>query len=203
MGHRGADLFGDERAFDQGAALVTGGAEAALLAGEGEEEFMTAVRAVEAGETGVEVTAVEKRLDGGSGFCRQAGEVRGVIADDLPDVGGAGLAGAVAGADHPENKPRLRRPRGGQVSAIPKSWYKGSLPAEVMPGPCRRKRIWAPPWAALALDLPTLIRAQVPICRQPSKKAGNGIILLTANPHRRSYVIRRAWATDVGPPMIS
>ena len=50
MGHRGADLVGDESALDEGVALVAGGAEATLRAGEGEEEFVAPVGAVEAGE---------------------------------------------------------------------------------------------------------------------------------------------------------
>ena len=50
VGHRGADLVGDDGAFDERAALVAGGTEAALFAGEGEEKLMAAVRAVQAGE---------------------------------------------------------------------------------------------------------------------------------------------------------
>ena len=56
VGHRGADGACDECALNERAALVAGGAEAALLAGEGEEEFVVAVGAMEAVEAGVEVS---------------------------------------------------------------------------------------------------------------------------------------------------
>jgi len=49
MGHSRADGVGDERGLGQGAALVATGAQAALLAGEGEEKLVAAVRAVQAG----------------------------------------------------------------------------------------------------------------------------------------------------------
>ena len=62
---------------------------------------MAAFGAMEAREPGVQVAAVEEGGDGGGGLHRQAGEFCGVIVDDLPNGGGAGLAGAVAGADHP------------------------------------------------------------------------------------------------------
>ena len=67
VGHWGADLVGDEGALNECAALVAGGAEAALLAGEGEEEFVVAVGAVEAGEAGVEVAAAQEGGDGAGG----------------------------------------------------------------------------------------------------------------------------------------
>jgi hypothetical protein len=48
---------------------MAGGAEVAALAGEGEQFFMTTVRAMEAGEAGGEVAAAEKGLDGGYSAC--------------------------------------------------------------------------------------------------------------------------------------
>ena len=65
VGYDSADLVGDESGLDEGAALVTGRAEAALLAGEGEEVLVAAVGAMKAGEAGVDVAAFEERLDGG------------------------------------------------------------------------------------------------------------------------------------------
>ncbi len=100
VGHRGADRVGDESAFDKGAALVARGAETALLAGEGEEEFMAAVGAVEAGEAGVEVATIEESDDGRGGFGGKAGHLGGVVVENLPDRRGAGLAGTVADANH-------------------------------------------------------------------------------------------------------
>ncbi len=100
VGHRGANLVGDEGALDQGAALVARGAEAALLAGKRAEEFMAAVGAVEAGEAGVEVAAIEEGADGGGGLGGEAGHLGGVVVENLPDRRGAGLAGTVADADH-------------------------------------------------------------------------------------------------------
>ena len=73
VGHRGANLIGDEGTFDQRAALVAGGAESALLTGEREEEFMAAVGAKEAGQAGVEVAAGEEGGDGASGLDGVAG----------------------------------------------------------------------------------------------------------------------------------
>ena len=67
---------------------------------------MTAVGAVEAGEAGVEVAAVEEGGDGCGGGRRQAGEFCGVVVEHLPDGGGAGLAGTVADADHRGNGSR-------------------------------------------------------------------------------------------------
>lgn len=61
---------------------------------------MAAVRAVQAGEAGVEVAAVEEGADGRGGFRREAGNLGGVIVENLPDRGGAGLAGTVADANH-------------------------------------------------------------------------------------------------------
>ena len=49
------------------AALVAGWTEVAALAGEGEEAFVAAVGALEAGEAGGEVAAAEEGFDGGDG----------------------------------------------------------------------------------------------------------------------------------------
>ncbi|MFM1749387.1 MAG: hypothetical protein RLZZ188_3053 [Verrucomicrobiota bacterium] len=100
VGHRGADLVGDEGALDEGAALVARGAEPALLAGEGEEEFVAAVGAVQAGEAGVEVAAIEEGGYRGGGLGGEAGQLCRVIVENLPDRRGAGLAGTVADAHH-------------------------------------------------------------------------------------------------------
>jgi hypothetical protein len=82
--------------------LVAGGAEAALFAGEGEEEFVAAIGTVQAREAGVQIAAAQKRRDGGGGFGENAigGWRAGVVVEDLPDGRGARLAGAVADADH-------------------------------------------------------------------------------------------------------
>jgi hypothetical protein len=98
VGHRGADLIGDEGAFDLRAALVARGAETALPAGEGKEEFMAAVGAVEAGEAGMEIAASEESRDRRGGLGGEAGNLGGVIVENLPDRRGARLAGAVADA---------------------------------------------------------------------------------------------------------
>lgn len=66
VGHRSADHIGDEGAFDQRAALVAWGAEAALPAGEGGEGFVTAAGAVQAGEATVEIAAIEEGAGGPS-----------------------------------------------------------------------------------------------------------------------------------------
>ena len=60
-----ADGGGDPTGGLADAALVAGGAEVATLAGEGEEFFVAAVRAVEAEEAGGEVAAAEEVADGG------------------------------------------------------------------------------------------------------------------------------------------
>jgi hypothetical protein len=46
---------------------MAGGAEVAALAGEGEESFVAAIRAVEAEETGGKIAAAEEGFDGGRG----------------------------------------------------------------------------------------------------------------------------------------
>jgi len=119
VGHRGADLIGDEGALDEGAALVARGAEPALLAGKRAEEFVIAVGAVEAGEAGVEVAAVEEGGDGRGGFGGKAGDLGGVVVENLPDRRGAGLAGTVAMADQGEQNTCSRRE--GKVRGLPDS----------------------------------------------------------------------------------
>ena len=100
MGHRRANGVGDEGGLGQRAALVATRAQAPLLAGKGEEEFVAAIGAVQASETGMEIAAAEKRRDGGGGLRMQGWEGVRVIVEDLPDGRGAGLAGAVSDADH-------------------------------------------------------------------------------------------------------
>jgi hypothetical protein len=77
--------------------LVAGGAEVAALAGEGEQFFVTTVRAVEACEASGEVAAAEKGLDGGDGARTERTEGLAVmllvvrekiipaVVDDLPE----------------------------------------------------------------------------------------------------------------------
>jgi len=60
-----ADAGGDPLADSAGAALVAGGAEVAAFAGEGEQAFVAAIGALEAGEAGCEVAAAEEGLHGG------------------------------------------------------------------------------------------------------------------------------------------
>ena len=104
-----ADGGGDPVTGGADAALVAGGAEVAALAGEGEEAFVAAVRALEPGESGGEVTAAEEGLDGGDGGGRKRAEgfavVRFVVCeevlpalvDELPERGGTGSPGLVDG----------------------------------------------------------------------------------------------------------
>jgi hypothetical protein len=101
-----ADGGGDPLAGGADAALVAGGAEAAL-AGEGEESLVAAVGALEAGETGGEVTAAKEGLDGGDGggaertegfavvFFVVGEEFVPTVVDGLPERRGAGVAGLV------------------------------------------------------------------------------------------------------------
>ena len=109
VGHVVADGGGDPSAGLPDAALVAGGAEVAGLAGEGEELFVAAVGAMEAGEAGGEVAAAEEGADGGDGIRAQrshgaavvgfvSGEevVPGVV-DELPEGRGARAARVVDG----------------------------------------------------------------------------------------------------------
>ena len=128
MGHGCADSVDDEGTFDERAALVARGAEAALLAGKCEEEFVVAVGAIEAGEAGVEVAAIEEGAESGGSLRVKGRQIRGVIVEYLPDAGGAGLAGAVADADHLGNGSRWACRRRGQGRAIPKLWGNSCAP---------------------------------------------------------------------------
>ncbi len=119
VGHRSADLVGDEGALDEGAALVARGAEPALLAGKRAEDFMAAVGTVQAGEAGVEVAAVEEGGDGRGGCGGKTGHLGGVVVENLPDRRGAGLAGTVAKADQGEQNKCSRREAKG--SSLPVS----------------------------------------------------------------------------------
>ena len=74
-----ADGVGDPLASSTGAALVAGGAEVATFAGEGEEAFVAAVRALETGEAGGEIAAAEEGLDGGEGGGAQRAEGFAVV----------------------------------------------------------------------------------------------------------------------------
>jgi hypothetical protein len=81
----------------------------AALAGEGEEAFVAAVGALEAGEAGGEVTAAEEGLDGGGGGGVERAEGFAVfafivgqksvpaVANELPEGRGAGAAMLVCG----------------------------------------------------------------------------------------------------------
>jgi hypothetical protein len=81
----------------------------ATLAGEGEESFVAAIRALEPGEAGGEVAAAEEGLNGSGcgGAERSEGfavvffvtseEVVPAVVNELPEGGGAGTAGLVDG----------------------------------------------------------------------------------------------------------
>ncbi len=62
--HRSQDLLLDPLPEDQHPFLVAGRAEAAGLAGEGQQVLVTALVAVDPGEPLMQVTAVEKALQG-------------------------------------------------------------------------------------------------------------------------------------------
>ena len=99
-----ADGGGDPHPGLAGAALVAGGAEVAGLACEGEELFVTAIGAMEAGEAGGEIAAAEEGADAGDGLGAQrshgatvvlfvAGEKSiPCVLDELPEGRGAGAA---------------------------------------------------------------------------------------------------------------
>ena len=70
------------------------------LASEGEQILVAAVGAVQASEAGTEIATLEERLNRGGGLRVQSREFIGVIVENLPDRRGAGLARAVADADH-------------------------------------------------------------------------------------------------------
>ena len=104
-----ADCVGDPLANGAGAALVAGGAEVSALAGESEEAFVAAIRALVTGKAGGEVAATEKGLDGGDGVGAEwaeglalllfvvCEEVAPAVVDDLPEWRGAGSTGLING----------------------------------------------------------------------------------------------------------
>jgi hypothetical protein len=104
-----ADGGGDPIGGLADAALMAGGAEVAAFAGEGEEAFVTAVRAVESEEAGSKVAAAEEVADGGKDVGAERAEGGAVFflvdgeegvpggGEDLPEWGGAGAAGLVDG----------------------------------------------------------------------------------------------------------
>ena len=101
MGDWPADGFGNAGREGEGSALGAGGAQAALFAGEGEQEFVFAVGTAPTGEPGAEIAAAQKSLDGlvevvvVNGL--SAAEVAPMVVQDLPDRGGVRVAGAVTG----------------------------------------------------------------------------------------------------------
>ena len=104
-----ADAGGDPLADSAGAALVARGAEVAAFAGEGEQAFVAAIGALEAGEAGGEVAATEEGLHGGD--CGGAEWAEGLavvffvtneegvpaVVDDLPEGRGTGTTWLVDG----------------------------------------------------------------------------------------------------------
>ncbi len=100
MGHGGADLLGDGGGFGERAALVAGGAEAALFTGEREKEVVAAGGAVQAGKAGVQVAATQEGVQAASGRRGEAGQAVGVIMENLPDWRSVGLAGTITVATH-------------------------------------------------------------------------------------------------------
>ena len=104
-----ADGGGDPVTGGADAALMAARAEVAALAGKGEEAFVSAIRALEAGESGGEVAAAEEGLDGGDGrgwewaegfavvFLEVGEEVVPSVVDELPQGRGTGTSGLVDG----------------------------------------------------------------------------------------------------------
>ena len=94
-------------AEEHGPLLAATGADAALLAREGHEEFVAAVRAADAGEAFVQIAALEEFADGlvehwtpeaelaGVAFGVHGSKVVEVLADEAVEVGLQGLAGVV------------------------------------------------------------------------------------------------------------
>ena len=107
MGHVQADIFGRVDGKQERAFLDSTGADAALLAGEGDEELVAAFGAAHAGEAVVEEAAPEQFADGfvehrppvaefaGVAFGVDATEVVEVFFDEAVEVGFLGLPGTV------------------------------------------------------------------------------------------------------------
>ncbi len=127
VGNRPADVLGDVHAEEERALLGATGAEAALFAGEGDEELVVAVGAADAGEAVLEVAALEEGgdglVDGGAPVAEFRGvmlgvggaEVVEVFANQAMEVGLKGLARAVDGgggwvgeADHLAHRTHIR-----------------------------------------------------------------------------------------------
>ena len=108
-----ADRAGDPFAGLADAALVAGRAEVTGLSSEGEELFVPAIWAMEAGEAGGKVATAHERADGGDGIRAQRShgasmvlfvavkEITPNLVDDLPERRGAGAPGVV---DNRHNK---------------------------------------------------------------------------------------------------
>ncbi len=109
------DRVGDPVADAADAPLMAGGAEVAGLAGEGEELFVTAVRALQTCEAGSEIAATVELIDdvdavgrersvdpAMTGFVTGEEVVPGVV-DDLPERRGTRASGAVNGWRHQVN----------------------------------------------------------------------------------------------------
>ena len=106
MRHVQADVFSDVHAEEERAFLRATGADAALLAGESDEELVLAVGAADAGEAVLEVAALEELADGSvenrSPVAALVGVAIGVdgagivkvLADQAVEVGFGGLSGA-------------------------------------------------------------------------------------------------------------
>ena len=98
MGHVEADVFGDVEAEQERAFLAATGANAALLAGKGDEELVAAVGAADPGKAVVEVAALEELVDGlvehrppvpelaGVAFAVDGAEVVEVLSDEAVEV---------------------------------------------------------------------------------------------------------------------
>jgi hypothetical protein len=120
-----ADIVGDVHAEQEGAFLGAAGADATLLAGEGDEELVAAIGAANAGEAVLEVAALEEVADGfvidrspvakltGVAFGVDGAEGVEVFADEAVEVGFEGLARAV-NADGVGGETR----QGGSLSAM-------------------------------------------------------------------------------------
>ena len=122
--NRMADGGGDPFAGGTDAALVARGTEMPGFAGEGEEFFVPAIGALEAGEAGGEVAAAEERFDGGggSGVERAVGwpvivlvvgeEFVPSVVDELPEGRGAGSAWLVDDGHIIVQKNNYEQPQG-------------------------------------------------------------------------------------------